>query len=342
MTDTCIHVPCASQEVSVEKSGAPLQPEFVEFTDDLGEVMNSQKVLSIVCSGTDFDFLKRQVDAALHSACRNRPAAEVADAAALMSLSRVKFSTTENISKFEDCTAVHDATPLVAVVDMDNDASYVCSLRAAPRELWQSRLSLFFDQCISGTCRKAKQGAPRPHDDVDPAYPHLCTAVQCSFGELVHGYDGDVFVILWSPHCPCCPEALRCMDAFIAAIREQDPSIRLRCVSCNVEENELDAPDWPTDTAEQVVPMIKLYVNCKDAAELAKHPCGGSGERAADRLNVAPTASAKKRCFKFSGKRNCETIMDFVVEHSTVLPASFSKSAAIEAWAQLKGKRKRE
>jgi hypothetical protein len=199
------------------------------------------------------------------------------------------LTTKENIQKFEECTSVHGIGCGVIVLDQPGDVTHVLTFKECPKDgvELETKLANFFTMYARGQWPRAKLGEPRPRGDMDPDHPHLKAGVQCSFKELVYHGAPTVLVIFWSQRCPSCGDALRLVDCII---KNTQCSICIEGVSCNVDENEYEPEDWPTSIEDQVVPLLKLYVD---------------------------TADGTKRQCRFQGARTFRSILDWIAKNAS-------------------------
>ena len=241
---------------------------WVEFSSSLCRQLNAERTCTLVCDELTAERLLPMISPV------------VATHPLSSSLAKILFSTEENRKKFSSCLAVHGHEPLFAVTDCDNDSSYVLKLASPGSEKSSEEVRSFLDRVATGAEPAAKKGsAPLPDDVFDDAFDidlvFVKCAVQSTFSRLT-GREGRAVVdyrsiaILFSDRCPCCPPLLRTMDYLFSLVEEkagqdevtQNTTVRVLC-ACNVDDNELDAEDWPTDESEQVVPMLNGYVNGK-------------------------------------------------------------------------------
>lgn len=212
---------------------------------------------------------------------------------ALAALPLVSATSDANIAKFQRCTAIHGRLPMLMLVDMPHDASYVLDLGRLESDIVaiedlangdaagtcaaERKICTFLQSALDHKLPRALQGAARPLDDVDPSYPHVLTAVQSSFNELVYDAHYDTLAVLWSPRCTCAPGLLESLDAMSAEMRNAHPTIRI--VFCDVDANELSEKDWPSDPLQQVLPCLRFY----PASDKA-HPAAFHGHRTVESI----------------------------------------------------------
>ncbi len=171
------------------------------------------------------------------------------------------------------CCAVYGREPLLAITNCPEDHCYVLNLSDAVTE---DEAGKFLDRVAAGTEPPAKKGAkPLPDDAFDDGFDielnFVKCAVQSTYKQLVGRADRVMnehrcIAVLFCDACPCCPPALQTLDYLFSLVlaragRAEDSSVLLTIVGCNIDENELDAEDWPDDPNEQVVPLLNGYVN---------------------------------------------------------------------------------
>jgi hypothetical protein len=191
------------------------------------------------------------------------------------SLLKIRFTDKENRIKFSSCVAVHGREPLLAVCNCAEDRCYALDLEGSG----ENSIRAFLDRIAANTERPAKTGAmPLPDDAFDASIDldlgRIKCAVQSTYRRLVgrqasrHEQEHRCLAVLFSDSCPCCPPLLRVMDHLFALAdarlgSHSTPSraVRRNIVACNVDENELDAEDWPEEPELQVVPLLNGYID---------------------------------------------------------------------------------
>ncbi|EKF26840.1 hypothetical protein MOQ_009450 [Trypanosoma cruzi marinkellei] len=220
---------------------------------------------------------------------------------------RVCFTTGGNIARLQRCTAVYGRFPILLVLEMYEDSSYVLDLDpdlTITKEM-EKKIELFFRGVAAGNVPRALQGAAPPANDrIESTHniqlQHGLCAVTSTLERLKRKESGGAVCLFWSERCSMCPVILMMVDRLVGVIwtasEARGVARPFSYIACNIDQNDFPEEDWPHTSESQIVPKIVAY--------------NGDGER-----------------FLYNGRRMASPIVSFICTHC--LPHDLPNAAQI-------------
>ncbi|RNF10277.1 hypothetical protein TraAM80_01620 [Trypanosoma rangeli] len=290
-----------------------------EFAQDVCEELNNKRCLGLVASPSMAAAVCRYVDevcAKLGDAndVAVKYGTDTKTNDVLLSLQRaprVCFTTEANIAKLQKCIAVYGRIPILVVLEMYDDRSFVLDLdRGVPdTEKLTAAIELFLRGVAEGGIAKALQGAAPPEGDKfvsshNVTLNHGLCAVTSTLQRLKRKEPGGAICVFWSARCAICPAVLMMIDHIVGIVWKASESCGVvrpfSYLACNVDDNDFPVEDWPETPDQQVIPTMAAY--------------NGNGER-----------------FVYSDKRSAAPFVSFMCTHC--LPKDLPSAAQITSVA---------
>ncbi|CBH13362.1 hypothetical protein, conserved [Trypanosoma brucei gambiense DAL972] len=278
----------------MEGHGIDVKSAWVEFTAELCDELNDARCLGVAAATPEE---ASGICALVDEACASLVSAKdemefLFPLNSLMHTTRVCFTNENNIKKLEECTAVYGRVPMIMLLEMKENRSFVLDFTPGTSV---ADVEEFLSGVARGTVAKALQGAAPPSDDhFQPVegitLRHGLCAVTSTIERLKHQQPGGALCIFWSHRCSMCPHMMLLLDASVGALRRElqrhgtEQTFTYMC--CDVDENDLPEEVFPRaqEGEEVTVPQIVAF--------------NSAGER-----------------FVYDGRRTAPSIMSFAWEH---------------------------
>ncbi|ESS66185.1 hypothetical protein TCDM_05191 [Trypanosoma cruzi Dm28c] len=284
-----------------------------EFSQELCEELNEKRCLVLAVDAEKAAAVCRCVDgviAKLGSGAEGNGKPNKGPDDMLPSLQRsprVRFTTGDNIARLQRCTAVYGRFPMLLVLEMYEDRSFVLDLDPdiTINKETEMKIELFLRGVAAGDVPRALQGAVPPANDcIDTAHniplKHGLCAVTSTLERLKRKESGGAVCLFWSEHCAMCSVVLMMVDRLVGVILEASEARGVArpfsYIACNIDHNDFPEEDWPQKSERQIVPTIAAY--------------NGNGER-----------------FVYGGRRMASPIISFICTHC--LPSGLPNAAQI-------------